>query len=129
MFNGAKEQLKKPISSTASGRGAERKTKKEQLKRSELARLRPVYNEEGEITPTFLQTRLQRLDKGVGAIEAATSRTQQQMHDYAEEISSLKPYQKEIEDFEKYSSKALDPLTMAFDHTLLLQARIRAFRS
>ncbi|XGW28626.1 hypothetical protein V3C99_008419, partial [Haemonchus contortus] len=41
--------------------------------------------------------------------------------------SLAEPSPKDVEDFEWYSSRAEDAMSMAFDYTLQLQARIRAF--
>ncbi|KIH58120.1 hypothetical protein ANCDUO_11680 [Ancylostoma duodenale] len=83
-----------------------------------------------ELSPTFIRDNSQRLEEALGVIEAATSKIQQLLQDYAVDLAALvTPVPKEEEDFEKYSSKAEEILTSAFDYNLLLQARIRAFKS
>ncbi|XGW27379.1 hypothetical protein V3C99_007743 [Haemonchus contortus] len=85
-------------------------------------------DEEGELSYIAARGKLQRLEEGVGAIETTTSKIEEKLKDYAKAMDSLaEPSPKDVEDFERYSSRAEDAMNMAFDYTLQLQALIRAF--
>ncbi|XGW03475.1 hypothetical protein V3C99_015005 [Haemonchus contortus] len=83
---------------------------------------------EEEISHVTARGKLQRLEESVGAIETTTSKIEEKLKDYAEAVDSrAEPSSKDVEDFERYSSRAEDAMSMAFDYTLQLQTRIRAF--
>ncbi|KAK6765068.1 hypothetical protein RB195_025122 [Necator americanus] len=85
---------------------------------------------EGDPLPSFIRDSLQRLEDGAGAIEAAISKTERQLQDYATELANLTEDEpKDNNEFEVYSTKAQESLTLAFDYMLQLQVRIQAFRS
>ncbi|XGW10906.1 hypothetical protein V3C99_012421 [Haemonchus contortus] len=85
-------------------------------------------DEEEEISHVTARGKLQRLEEGVGAIETTTSKIEEKLKDYAEAMDSLaEPSPKDVKDFERYSSRAEEAMSMAFDYTLQLQALIRAF--
>nr|CDJ88989.1 unnamed protein product [Haemonchus contortus] len=85
-------------------------------------------DEEKEISHNAARGKLQRLGERVGTIETTTTKIEEKLKDYAEAIDSLaEPSPKDVEDFERYSSRGEDAMSMAFDYTLQLQARIRAF--
>ncbi|KAK6017017.1 hypothetical protein OSTOST_17496 [Ostertagia ostertagi] len=85
---------------------------------------------DGELSHVSARSSLQRLEEGVGAIETTTSKIEEKLKDYAEEMDNLvEPSPKDIEDFEGYSSRAENAISMAFDYTLQLRARIQVFHS
>ncbi|KAK6728893.1 hypothetical protein RB195_006136 [Necator americanus] len=83
---------------------------------------------EGENSARLLRDSMQRLEEAIGAIDAATSKIEQVLQDYAAEFAELtQPAEKDQEDFEEYSAKAELSVTSAFDYSLLLKAK--AFKS
>ncbi|KAL6735192.1 hypothetical protein Aduo_005656 [Ancylostoma duodenale] len=85
---------------------------------------------EDESSPYFIRESIRQLEEGIGAINTATTKTEELLREYAIELAELEnASQKDQDDFEEYSSKAETALTSAFDYTLLLQARLRAFKS
>ncbi|EYB98426.1 hypothetical protein Y032_0131g1617 [Ancylostoma ceylanicum] len=85
---------------------------------------------EDESSPYFIRESIRQLEEGTGAINTATTKIEELLREYATELAELEDAsQKDQDDFEEYSSKAETALTSAFDYTLLLQARLRAFKS
>ncbi|EPB66718.1 Pao retrotransposon peptidase [Ancylostoma ceylanicum] len=85
---------------------------------------------EDELSPYFIRESIRQLEEGIGAINTATTKIEELLREYAIELAELEnASQKDQDDFEEYSSKAEMALTSAFDYILLLQARLRAFKS
>ncbi|KAK6017404.1 hypothetical protein OSTOST_17077, partial [Ostertagia ostertagi] len=85
---------------------------------------------DGDNRNTFMRESMQRLEEAIGALEEAGGKIRELLQEYAETLSSLEnPPEKETKDFEEYTSKAEKSLVIAFDYIVLLQARLRAFKS
>ncbi|KIH66331.1 Pao retrotransposon peptidase [Ancylostoma duodenale] len=85
---------------------------------------------EDESSPYFIRESILQLEESIGAINTANTKIEELLREYAIELDELEnASQKDQEDFEEYSSKAETALTSAFDYILLLQARLRAFKS
>ncbi|KAK6730278.1 hypothetical protein RB195_007005 [Necator americanus] len=99
------------------------------LSRFKGEKLETLKAPDDESPPTYAKECRRRLREGIGAIETCTARIEQLLQDYASTLDNMDTPQKESADFEENSLKAEDVLFSAFDYTVLLQARVKAFSS
>ncbi|ETN73043.1 hypothetical protein NECAME_04351 [Necator americanus] len=97
------------------------------LSRFKGEKLETLKAPDDESPPTYAKECRRRLREGIGAIETCTARIEQLLQDYASTLDNMDTPQKESADFEENSLKAEDVLFSAFDYTVLLQARVKAF--
>nr|CDJ94813.1 Protein of unknown function DUF1759 and Protein of unknown function DUF1758 and Retrotransposon domain containing protein [Haemonchus contortus] len=98
--------------------------------KSERLETLSVAAAEDDSRPTFIRESTVRLEEAIGAIEEANVKIRELLQNYAETLSAIPdPPEKETKDFEEYTTKAEGTLIAAFDYTILLQGRLRAFKS
>ncbi|KHJ96164.1 hypothetical protein OESDEN_03880 [Oesophagostomum dentatum] len=89
-----------------------------------------VSSTQGQPSPVFISSCLHRLNEGIGVLDAAISKVEQALQEYASSFAEIDaPEEKEEEDFNEYTKKGEVALTSAFGYSLLLKARAHAFKN
>ncbi|KAK6034457.1 hypothetical protein COOONC_28037 [Cooperia oncophora] len=81
-------------------------------------------------TPGYEKECRKRLQEGLGVIEACTSKIEQLWKEYGDAFDRIEDLPKsESDDYEVYSALAEEALSSALDYTVILEGRLRAFKS
>ncbi|KAK6033257.1 hypothetical protein OSTOST_00523, partial [Ostertagia ostertagi] len=100
------------------------------LSRFEEEKLETLKVSDSDRTPGYERECQKKIHEGLGAIEACTSKIEQTWQEYGNALSQLNsPPKSESDDYETYSNRADGVLSAALDYTVILEARLRAFKA